>query len=164
MHPVSAVQSEYSLSTRAPELGLTQTCATLGVALVAFSPVGRSLLTDTPLRFDVAQELPFLVKNPRFMQPNYAANIRATDAFRQLASDLGISAAGLAIAWLLAQGEHIVPIPGTRSVTHLNQLLEGAERELSAEELTAIDGILPVGWAHGDRYSIAQWDGPERYC
>jgi aryl-alcohol dehydrogenase-like predicted oxidoreductase len=164
VHPVSAVQSEYSLSTRAPELGLTQTCATLGVALVAFSPVGRSLLTDTPLRFEVAQELPFLVKNPRFMQPNYAANIRATDAFRQLASDLGISAAGLAIAWLLAQGEHIVPIPGTRSVTHLNQLLEGAERELSAEELKAIDGILPVGWAHGDRYSIAQWDGPERYC
>lgn len=164
VYPVAAVQSEYSLSTRAPELGLTQACVELGVALVAFSPVGRSLLTDTPLSFEVAQGLPFLVKNPRFMEPNYSANIKATDAFRGLARDLGISAAGLAIAWLLAQGEHVVPIPGTRSVAHLNQLLEGAERALTAEELAAIDRILPVGWAHGDRYSRAQWEGPEGYC
>jgi len=164
VHPVAAVQSEYSLSTRAPELGLTQTCAELGVALVAFSPVGRSLLTDTPLSFEAAQNLPFLVKNPRFMEPNYSANIKATDAFRQLANEMGIAAAGLAIAWLLSRGEHVIPIPGTRSVAHFNQLVEGANRELSAEELKAIDRILPIGWAHGDRYSRAQWEGPEGYC
>ena len=164
VHPVAAVQSEYSLSTRAPELGLVQTCDELGVALVAFSPVGRSLLTDTPLSFEAAQQLPFLVNNPRFLEPNYSANIKATDHFRQLAQTFGISAAGLAIAWLLRRGELVIPIPGTRSVAHFNELLEGATRELTSEELNAIDRVLPVGWAHGDRYSRAQWAGPEGYC
>jgi aryl-alcohol dehydrogenase-like predicted oxidoreductase len=164
VHPVAAVQSEYSLSTRAPELGLTQTCAELGASLVAFSPVGRSLLTDTPLSFEAAQTLPFLLNNPRFLEPNYSANIQAVKPFRQLASDLGMSAAGLAIAWLLAQGEHVIPIPGTRSVAHFNELLQGATRELSREELAAVNRVLPLGWAHGDRYSRQQWDGPEAYC
>jgi aryl-alcohol dehydrogenase-like predicted oxidoreductase len=164
VHPVAAVQSEYSLSTRSPELGLLQTCAELGVALVSFSPVGRSFLTDTPLTYAAAQELPFLTHNPRFMQPNYDANIAAVAPFQKLAADIGMSAAGLAIAWVLAQGDHVIPIPGTRSLTHFAQLLEGAERALTPDELAAIARILPVGWAHGDRYSAAQWNGPERYC
>lgn len=164
VHPVAAVQSEYSLSTRAPELGLVQTCAELGVALVAFSPVGRSFLTDTPLSYDAAQALPFLDFNPRFMAPSYSANIAAVAPFQALAADMGISTAGLAIAWLLAQGEHVLPIPGTRSCAHFAQLLEGADRALSQAELDAIEVILPVGWAHGDRYSAVQWNGPERYC
>ncbi len=164
VHPVAAVQSEYSLSTRSPELGLTQTCAELGTSLVAFCPVGRSLLTDEPLRFEAAQQAQFLVNNPRFLEPNYSANIKAVEPFRQLAKELGIPTAGLAIAWLLAQGEHIIPIPGTRSVTHFKQLLTGATRELKADELAAIDRILPIGWAHGDRYSRQQWEGPEGYC
>ncbi len=164
VHPVTAVQSEYSLSTRSPELGLVQTCAELGVALVAFSPIGRSFLTDTPLTYAAAQELPFLTHNPRFMQPNYDANIAAVAPFQKLAADMGISTAGLAIAWVLAQGEHVIPIPGTRSLSHFAQLLEGAGRALTADELTAIAEILPVGWAHGDRYSASQWNGPERYC
>mgnify|MGYP000276910774 CR=1 FL=1 len=164
VHPVAAVQSEYSLSTRSPELGLLQTCAELGVALVAFSPVGRSFLTDTPLTYAAAQELPFLTHNPRFMQPNYDANIAAVAPFQKLAADLGISTAGLAIAWVLAQGDHVIPIPGTRSFSHFAELLEGAGRQLTPEELAAIAKILPVGWAHGDRYSAAQWNGPERYC
>lgn len=126
--------------------------------------MGRSLLTDEPLRFEAAQQAPFLVNNPRFLEPNYAANIKAVEPFRQLARELGLPAAGLAIAWLLAQGEHIIPIPGTRSVAHFKQLLEGATRELKADELVAIDRILPIGWAHGDRYSRQQWEGPEGYC
>ena len=164
VHPVAAVQSEYSLSTRSPELGLLQTCAELGVALVAFSPVGRSFLTDTPLTYAAAQELPFLTHNPRFMQPNYDANIAAVAPFQALAAEMGMSTAGLAIAWVLAQGDHVIPIPGTRSLNHFAQLLEGAERTLTPEELATIARILPVGWAHGDRYSAAQWNGPERYC
>lgn len=164
VHPVAAVQSEYSLSTRQPELGLVQTCAELGVAMVAFSPVGRSLLTDTPMSYAAAQELPFLANNPRFMEPNYSANIAAVAPFQALAQQLGISAAGLAIAWVLAQGDHVIPIPGTRSVRHFSQLLEGAGRQLTAEELAEIEKILPVGWAHGDRYSDVQWTGPEKYC
>jgi aryl-alcohol dehydrogenase-like predicted oxidoreductase len=164
VHPVAAVQSEYSLSTRSPEMGLVQTCEELGVALVAFSPVGRSFLTDTPLTHEAVQEMPFLVNNPRFMQPNYDANIAAVEPFRNLASDLGLSTAGLAIAWVLAQGDHVIPIPGTRSTEHFSQILQGAERELNGDELKAIAEILPIGWAHGDRYSVVQWVGPEKYC
>jgi aryl-alcohol dehydrogenase-like predicted oxidoreductase len=164
VHPVAAVQSEYSLSTRSPELGLVQTCAELGTALVAFSPVGRSLLTDTPLGFDAVQELAFLSSNPRFVEPNYSANIAAVKGLQSLASDMGISTAGLAIAWLLAQGDHVIPIPGTRSLAHFAQLLEGADRTLSGEDLAAIEKVLPVGWAHGDRYASPQWNGPEKYC
>lgn len=164
VHPVAAVQSEYSLSTRSPEMGLVQTCEELGVALVAFSPVGRSLLTDNPLSFEAVQDMPFLVNNPRFMQPNYSANLKAVEPFRQLASDMGMSAAGLAIAWVLAQGEHIIPIPGTRSTKHFSQLLEGVNKSLSEDEIKAVERILPIGWAHGDRYSVAQWYGPEKYC
>ncbi len=164
VHPVAAVQSEYSLSTRAPELGLVQTCAELGTALVAFSPVGRSFLTDTPLSHRAVQDLPFLVNNPRFMEPNYSANIAAVAPFQALAADMGMSAAGLAVAWVLAQGDHIIPIPGTRSPAHFAQLLEAAERPLGTDDLAAIERVLPVGWAHGDRYSAVQWQGPERFC
>ena len=164
VHPVAAVQSEYSLSTRAPELGLVQTCAELGTALVAFSPIGRSLLTDNPFSFEAVQNIAFLATNPRFMQPNYDANIAATDKLRALAADMGISTAGLAIAWVLAQGEHVIAIPGTRSVSHFKELLEGTQRALTPEDLAAIEAVLPVGWAHGDRYTEAQWAGPERFC
>jgi aryl-alcohol dehydrogenase-like predicted oxidoreductase len=164
VHAIAAVQSEYSLSTRAPEMGLVQTCAELGVALVAFSPVGRSFLTDTPLSHAAAQDLPFLTNNPRFMEPNYSANIAAVAPFQALAADMGISTAGLAIAWVLAQGDHVIPIPGTRSLGHFRQLLEGATRKLTDQERAEIERILPVGWAHGDRYSAVQWIGPERYC
>ena len=163
VHPVGAVQSEYSLSTRMPELGMVQTCAELGVAMVAFSPVGRSFLTDAPLSHAAAQELPFLTHNPRFMEPNYSANIAAVAPFQALAADMGMSAAGLAIAWVLSRGDHVIPIPGTRSLAHFAQLLEATDRVLSDEELKAIEAILPVGWAHGDRYSDLQWNGPERF-
>lgn len=164
VHPVSAVQSEYSLSTRSPEMGLIQTCAELGVAMVAFSPVGRSLLTDHPLSFEAVQDMPFLVNNPRFMQPNYDANIAAVKPFRDLAADMGMSTAGLAIAWVLAQGDHVIPIPGTRSTKHFAELLEAASRPLSEDDLKSIENVLPIGWAHGERYSLVQWVGPEKYC
>jgi len=164
VHPLAAVQSEYSLSTRYPDLGLVQTCAELGVAFVAFSPVGRSLLTDNPIPSDRIPDLPFLAGNPRFMEPNLSENLRITDGFRQLAAEMGTSAAGLANAWLLARGEHVVPIPGTRSVDHLQECVSAAALTLSDTDLQRIDAVLPVGWAHGDRYSSAQWEGPERFC
>ena len=77
---------------------------------------------------------------------------------------MGTSAAALAIAWLLSRGPGVIPIPGTRSVAHLGELAAGTELTLSADDLARIDAILPVGWAHGDRYAPAQWVGPERYC
>ncbi|MEY8099798.1 aldo/keto reductase [Falsihalocynthiibacter sp. S25ZX9] len=161
--PISAVQSEYSLSTRAPELGLSQACAELGTTLVAFSPVGRAFLTDAPFSYEHAQSMAFTKNNPRFMEPNYSANIAATNKLRALADDIGEPAAALAIAWIIAQGKHVLPIPGTKNTAHLAELIRGAEIDLSAEDLGRIEAALPVGWAHGDRYTSEQWEGPERY-
>ena len=164
IHQVAAVQSEYSLSTRSPEMGLIQTCKNLGTALVAFSPVGRTLLTDSPLSYQFAQTLDFTKNNPRFMQPNYDANISITDKFRNYASDHSVVASTLAIAWILAKGEHIIPIPGTRSSVHLRELAAAMDFDMTSKILDDIETILPLGWGHGDRYSEAQWIGPERYC
>jgi aryl-alcohol dehydrogenase-like predicted oxidoreductase len=164
VHPVAAVQSEYSLAVRYPELGLVQTCAELGTALVAFSPVGRGLLTDRPYRAEQVAEIAFLRGNPRFMEPNLSANLAITDKFRALAAEAGRPAAALAIGWLLAQGPHILPIPGTKSAKHLAELAQGAVAPMGDDLLAAIDKVLPVGWAHGERYSEEQWHGPEKYC
>ena len=164
VHHVAAVQSEYSLAVRFPELGLLQSTAELGTALVAFSPVGRSLLTDSPCSPEKAEKLPFLKINPRFQEPNLSANIEVTKPFRQLAADMGTTAAALAIAWLIHRADHIVPIPGTRSPDHLREHCAGARLDLDAAAITAIEAALPLGWAHGDRYSQAQWVGPEKYC
>jgi aryl-alcohol dehydrogenase-like predicted oxidoreductase len=106
----------------------------------------------------------FLKVNPRFAAPNLAANLALTDRFRNLARELGEPAAALAIAWLLQAGETVIAIPGTRSPAHLRELARGAELELSPELTARIEEVLPVGWAHGDRYSDKQWVGPERYC
>jgi len=161
---VDAVQSEYSLAARAPELGLVQACAELGAALVAFSPVGRSILTDHPIRPEGVGAIPFLKTNPRFTPENHRANLAITDAFRALAAVMGVPAAGLANAWLLARAPHVLPIPGTRSVAHLRESLAGASLRLSDADMARIEAVLPVGWAHGDRYDTAQWIGPERFC
>ena len=164
LHPLAAIQSEYSLSTRSPELGVVQTAKKLGAAMVAFSPVGRALLTDKPHDAATVDGMGFLKINPRFIEPNLSANINATAPFRKMAADMGIAASTLAIAWLLHQDDHILPIPGTRSVNHFKELIAAADVTLSESDLAAIDEILPIGWAHGDRYSAGQWNGIERYC
>ena len=145
-------------------MGLVQACAELGTTLVAFSPVGRTLLTDRPLTFEAAQGLDFLRGNPRFLSPNYEANIAISEGFRAYAADNNVASASLAVAWLLAQGDHILPIPGTRSVAHLNELAAARNIVVTEQMKAEIEAILPVGWAHGDRYSQDQWVGPERFC
>lgn len=164
VHPIAAVQSEYSLSTRSPEMGLVQACADIGATLVAFSPVGRSLLTDRPHERSTAQTIPFLENNPRFLEPNLSANLQYNAKFRALAADMGVPAATLAIAWILHQGPHLMAIPGTRHIAHLKEAAQGGVLDLSPQDIAAIETVLPIGWAHGDRYSVAQWIGPERYC
>ena len=164
VHHVAAVQSEYSLSVRSPELGLVQTTAELGTALVAFSPLGRSLLTDTPHSADKVVAMDWLSKNPRFKEPNLTFNIEAASKFRDLAAQYGVATATLAIAWLLNKNKHIIPIPGTRSVKHFLEHCHGARLILSQEQMSQIEEVLPVGWAQGDRYSDKQWVGPEKYC
>ena len=164
VHHVGAVQSEYSLSTRFPELGLLQKTKQLKTAFIAFSPVGRGLLTDKPPTPKRVKESPFLRVNPRFQEPNLSENILAVKGFQKLAKDYGLSTAGLAISWLIAKDEHIIPIPGTRSSLHLKEMIKGTEKKLTQTDLNEIEKTIPVGWAHGDRYSDIQWIGPEKYC
>ena len=164
VHPIAAVQSEYSLSTRSPEMGLIQTCAELGTSLVAFSPVGRALLTDRPHGLKEANNMEFLTKNPRFIEPNISANLAYNAKFRALAADMDTSAAALAIAWVLQKSQEVIAIPGTRSIAHLNELVAGGDMTLTEDDINRIEAVLPIGWAHGDRYSTTQWEGPEKYC
>lgn len=164
VHPIAAVQSEYSLQTRSPELGLLQACKELGAALVAFSPVGRALLTDRPHSREAIQNIDFMKNNPRFTGRNLDFNMQKNAEFRALAADFGVPAASLAIAWCCAQGDHVLPIPGTRKIEHLKECVTGAEMTLSADDLARIEEVLPVGWCHGDRYNAAQWVAPERWC
>lgn len=162
--PVDAVQSEYSLWTRQPDLGLLQTCQELGVALVAYSPLGRGMLsnqTPDPASFE---QKDFRRINPRFVSPNFELNLAKLAPFKAFAADHGVTTAAMALAWCLARGDHIIPIPGTRRADHLADCAAGASIHLTDDMMAEIARILPIGWAHGDRYAAAQWNGPEGYC
>lgn len=162
--PLAAVQSEYSLWTRLPDLGVRQTCAELGIALVAFSPVARGMLTDRtpdPARFGKGD---FRAPQPRFHEPNFTRNLEYVERFRVFCQSRGWSTAAAAIAWTLDQGDHVIPIPGTRSARHLDDLAAGADIAFTDADRAEIARLLPVGWAHGDRYSDSQLPGAERYC
>ncbi len=163
VHPVAAVQSEYSLWTRGPELGMLQACRDLGTTFVAFSPVGRGVFADTfPNRADFP-DVDIRKNNPRFTEPNYAANRAAIAPFQDWCHGRGWSTPAVAVAWTLAQGEHILPIPGTRSAAHLRAIAKADEIALSAQDLAEIAAMLPPGFAHGARYSESQWFGVEQY-
>ncbi|MCA1337628.1 aldo/keto reductase [Pseudooceanicola marinus] len=164
VRPVAAVQNEYSLWTRLPELGLIQTCAELGTSFVAFSPVARGMFGETSVRREDMREGDFRLNNPRFTEPNFSHNLGKVAAFRAWCRARGWTVAGTALAWVMAQGDHVIPIPGTRTAAHLREWL-GAERiELGPQEMAEIAEILPVGWAWGDRYGDHQTVAIERYC
>ena len=162
--PVDAVQSEYSLWTRQPDLGMVQTCAELGVAFVAFSPLGRGMLTSVTPDPQGFGESDFRRNTPRFSEPNFSFNLGYIERFKTYASDHDTTPAALAIAWCLARGKHILPIPGTRKADHLADCAAGVDLDLTDDMMAEIEAILPPGWAHGDRYSEAQRVGPEGYC
>lgn len=161
LHPVTAVQNEYSLWTRQPELGVIQCCKALGIAFIPFSPLARGMLGDSPL-----PPVPdsFRGTNPRFTQPNFARNLEALVPFRAFAAARGWSTPATALAWVLAQGDHLIPIPGTRHAAHLRQWAQATEITLTPEDLAEIDRLLPPGWAWGDRYGDHQLLAIERYC
>lgn len=162
--PVDAVQSEYSLWTRQPEMGMLQTCQDLGVAFVPFSPLGRGIFAPLPPDPSSFPDGHFRKGTPRFSEPNFTYNVKQVEGFKALARDSGTSSVTLALAWCLAQGGHLLPIPGTRSAAHLKACAAAASFKMTGEILQAIEAVLPKGWAHGDRYSPAQWPGVEGYC
>jgi aryl-alcohol dehydrogenase-like predicted oxidoreductase len=163
VHPVMAVQNEYSLWTRQAELGLVQRCAQLGVAFVPFSPLARGAF-GTPMA-DPATFSPteFRTRIPRFQPENWPHNLLKLQAFHAMAHDRGFTPAALALAWLLERGPHLIPIPGTRSAEHLKAWATAPEIDLTDEDRVEIDRLLPVGWAWGDRYDDAQASTVERY-
>ncbi|MDW4499001.1 aldo/keto reductase [Sulfitobacter sp. D35] len=164
IHPCRAVQSEYSLWTRLPELGMLRTCVELGIAFVPFSPLARGVFSESYP--DTAAMVPgdFRLEIPRFSDENYARNRALIDAFKVHARAGGHTVAELALAWVLNRGDHLIPIPGTRTAEHLAEWAGASEINLDDEAMVAIEAILPAGFAFGDRYSDNQMQAVERYC
>ncbi|MNM76292.1 General stress protein 69 [compost metagenome] len=156
VHPLTALQTEYSLWTRdVDENGIFATCERLGIGFVPYSPLGRGFLTGairTPDDFDADD---YRKTNPRFIGENFARNLTLVDKVRELADALGCTPAQLALAWVLARGEHVVPIPGTRRIANLDDNLGALDVQLGAQDLADIEAVFPAGAAAGTRYAAA---------
>ena len=152
-HPIAAVQTEYSLATRNPEIAVLDACKELGVTFVAFSPVGRGLLCDKPLDLSSFHATDIRRSMPRFAPDNYAANVRLLTGVKQVAKEVGCTLAQLSIAWLLHRGEHIIPIPGTTSVSHLAEDLEAASVTLNSSTMAQLDDLINDKTMVGSRYN-----------
>jgi aryl-alcohol dehydrogenase-like predicted oxidoreductase len=155
VHPITAVQSEYSLWTRGPEDGVLQACRELGVGFVPFSPLGRGFLSGKVRSTDGLAENDFRRTLPRFQGENFEKNLTLVSELQELAGAKGCTAAQLALAWVLAQGEEVVPIPGTKRREYLEENARAVEIRLTAEELRRIEDALPRGAASGPRYGEA---------
>ena len=154
VHPITALQTEYSLWTRdVDESGILATCERLGIGFVPYSPLGRGFLTGAIRTPDDFAADDYRRTNPRFMGDNFARNLKLVEAVRELASAKGCTPAQLALAWVLARGEHVVPIPGTRRIANLDDNLGALDIELSARDMADIDAVFPLGAAAGTRYA-----------
>jgi len=156
-HPISAVQSEYSLLTRDVEESVLPACTELGITLVPFSPLARGLMTNT-LNIKELQDNDFRKNLPRYQQQYQQNNEQLTQAFAALAQQLLCSPAQLALAWILAQGENIIPIPGTKKRDKLADNAGSVDVVLSAENLTAIENLLAKYPNTGPRYDEAGYN------
>ena len=156
VHPISAVQIEYSpftLDIEDPKIALLQTCRELGVATIAYSPLGRGFLTGqikSPNDFD---EDDFRRSVPRFSAENFPKNLKVVDELGQLAKKKGCTPGQLTLAWLMAQGEDIIPIPGTKKVKYLEENMGALDVKLTAEEVTDIRTLIESAEVHGGRYN-----------
>jgi aryl-alcohol dehydrogenase-like predicted oxidoreductase len=153
VHPIAALQTEYSLWSREPEEGLLDTCRELGIGFVAYSPLGRGFLTGRFTSPDDFPEGDWRRTNPRFQGENFDRNLELVRRVQALAGAKRCTAAQLALAWLLAQGEDIVPIPGSKLVARLEENAAAAQITLTAEDLAALDAAMPRGAAAGTRYT-----------
>ena len=155
VHPIAALQTEYSLWSREPEDELLGLCDELGITFVAYSPLGRGFLTGAIKREDDLAVDDFRRSNPRFQGANFQKNLELVSEVEAMARAKGCTAAQLALAWVLAQGEHIVPIPGTRRIERLEENAAATEITLTVDELERLDAIAPKGAAAGARYPEA---------
>jgi aryl-alcohol dehydrogenase-like predicted oxidoreductase len=153
VHPISALQSEYSLWTRDPEDGPLPTCRELGIGFVAYSPLGRGFLTGQIRSPDDFAEGDFRGNLPRFQGQNFQRNLDLVARVEEIAEEKGRSPGQIALAWLLTRGDDIVPIPGTKRRRYLEENAEAMDVELTPEELDRLEQAFPQGAAAGDRYS-----------
>ena len=159
VHPITALQTEYSLWTRDIETEILPTIRELGIGLVPYSPLGRGFLTGTITSLDDLDDDDFRRHNPRFTGAALQANLDLVTAVKALAERKGVTAGQLALAWVLAQGEDVVPIPGTKRISYLEENVASAAVSLSGEELSELTDAVPVEAVRGDRYpSMASID------
>ena len=152
-HPISAMQSEYSLMTRNPEIAVIETCSELGVTFVPFSPVGRGYLSDETILPDELHKNDLRKTFPRFSEPHLSANLSLLEKARKISSELRCTLAQLSLAWTLAQDESAIPIPGTTSLEHLSDNFESQKVELTQELLHELNEIFLPEIISGPRYS-----------
>jgi len=152
VHPITALQSEYSLWSRDPEGGILATCRELGIGLVAYSPLGRGFLTGSIRSFEDLAEDDWRRRSPRFQGENFVRNLELVRRIEQIATERGCTPSQLALAWVLAQGEDVVPIFGTKRRTYLAENLDALAIDLDAADLRRLEEAAPLGIAAGDRY------------
>jgi aryl-alcohol dehydrogenase-like predicted oxidoreductase len=162
VHPVTALQSEYSLWSRDPEDGILQTCKELGIAFVAYSPLGRGFLTGQIKKFDDLEPDDYRRFSPRFQGENFQKNLKLVGKIESLAKSKGCTPAQLALAWVIAQGDHIFPIPGTKKIKYLEENTGSLNVHLTSAELKEINQIAPKGAAAGLRYPEAMMSSVNR--
>ena len=155
VHPIAALQTEYSLWSREPEDEILATVRELGIGFVPYSPLGRGFLSGEIKSIDDLPADDFRRSNPRFMGDNFQKNLDLVAAVSAVAADKGVTAAQLALAWVLAQGEDLVPIPGTRRLATLEQNIAATEIALTPDDLARIEAAFPKGAASGERYAAA---------
>jgi aryl-alcohol dehydrogenase-like predicted oxidoreductase len=155
VHPIAAIQSEYSLWSRDPEKQVLPVCRELGIGFVPYSPLGRGLLTGAITKRDALSADDYRRSLPRFEESNMAANQAVVAALTAVAQDKGVTAGQLALAWILHQGDFIVPIPGVRKIRHLEENVGAAQIKLSAADLAAIERATPAEAIRGGRYSAS---------
>ncbi|MGV3516956.1 aldo/keto reductase [Luteitalea sp.] len=153
VHPIAALQSEYSLWSRDIEDDIIGTCRELGITVVPYSPLGRGFLTGAIRRFEDFADDDFRRRSPRFQGANFAKNLAVVDAVAAMAQAKGCTPAQLALAWVLAQGDDMVPIPGTRSITRLEENLASTNVVLDEADLSRHESISPKGAVAGERYA-----------
>jgi aryl-alcohol dehydrogenase-like predicted oxidoreductase len=153
VHPITALQTEFSLWTREPEDEVLPVCHSLGIGFVAYSPLGRGFLTGALRRFEDFAPDDYRRHSPRFQGENFEHNLELVEFIREMAEEKSCAPAQIALAWVLARGRDIVPIPGTKRRKYLDENLQAMDVRLSEDELERIEAKFPQGAAAGDRYT-----------